>query len=86
MLKLSRVSRAEFNHEAVDLSVMIREITEAHRKIYPEFDMAYAGKLFGAFQRLHTTHVHRHGGHIWAEGKVGKGATFYLTAPFMKLF
>jgi len=160
MLKLSRITRAEFKRRNVNISNMIRAIAEEHHKSNPErlvdiavqegimvqgdpnlmqiamenlmgnawkftgkeahpkiefgttvrdgetacfirdngagFDMAYAGKLFGAFQRLHTTDefpgtgiglatvqriIHRHGGKVWAEGEKGKGAVFYFTLP-----
>ncbi|MBN1663735.1 MAG: transporter substrate-binding domain-containing protein [Deltaproteobacteria bacterium] len=160
MLKLSRVSKADFRPEPLNLSEMVREISAdcaknaggktTHIKIEKEiiasgdrallqialtnlidnafkfsckqnnpsiefaakqenetkifyirdngtgFDMAYADKLFTPFQRLHTQEefsgtgiglatvqriIHRHGGKIWAEGDINKGATFYFTLP-----
>jgi PAS domain S-box-containing protein len=160
MLKLSRITRAEIKRETLDLSSMIREITEEHQKGHPDrtvdviilegimiqadpnlikiamenlvnnafkftgkkdhpriefgttlrdgnrvffvrdngtgFEMTYVGKLFEAFQRLHNSDefpgtgiglatvrriIHRHGGRVWAEGEIGKGATFYFMLP-----
>ena len=60
------------------------------------FDMRFAEKLFKVFERLHASEgydghgvglaivarmVRRHGGRCWAQGAVGKGATFYFTVP-----
>jgi signal transduction histidine kinase len=158
LLKLARVTRADFRTEVVDLSGLAQDIVNELRRTAPErpvevaiapgltargdsrllrvvldnllrnswkytakqpqpriefgssegdggrtflvrdngagFDMKYADKLFGVFQRLHSATefegtgvglatvrriITRHGGRIWAEGAVGQGATFYFT-------
>lgn len=90
----------KFTQKRTGAKVELGMVRHEERKTYfvrdngAGFDMAYAGKLFAPFQRLHKAEefpgtgvglatvqriIHRHGGRVWAEGAVEEGATFFFT-------
>jgi signal transduction histidine kinase len=90
----------KFTSKAERPRIEIGALADNGRKVFyvrdngAGFDMAYANKLFGAFQRLHSATeyagtgiglatvqriVHRHGGRVWADAQPGKGAVFFFT-------
>jgi PAS domain S-box-containing protein len=92
----------KFTQKTADAKIEFGVTQDPGKKVYfvrdngAGFNMQYAEKLFGVFQRLHTEKefpgtgiglatiqriLHRHGGEIWAKAQEGQGATFYFSLP-----
>jgi signal transduction histidine kinase len=90
----------KYSAKVASAEVCFEPVTQAGRQVYQVrdngagFDMRFADRLFGVFQRLHSSSdfpgngvglastrriIRRHGGEVWAEGEVGRGARFFFT-------